>query len=260
MTTSHIRVSVESGVMRLTLARPDKKNALTRAMYAELGAALDRAEQDAEIRVVLFDAEGEAFTAGNDLGEFAEFAAGSSQQQNEVRHNPFLQALARARKPYVAAVQGIAVGVGVTMLLHCDMVFVAEDARLITPFVNLALVPEAASSWLLPARIGHARAFAMFALGEPVDGRTAATIGIATAAVPASEVKAKALAAAKTLAARSSGSLRATKQLMRDAAAIAAVMAKENEVFTARLKTPAAAEAFKAFAERRPPDFSKIPD
>jgi enoyl-CoA hydratase/carnithine racemase len=254
--TSHVRVTVEDGVMRLALARPEKKNALTRAMYADLGASLDRAEREPAIRVVLFEADGDAFTAGNDIGEFAAFGSGSSQ--NEVRHNPFLQALGRAQKPYVAAVHGLAVGIGVTMLLHCDMVFVAEDARLSTPFVNLALVPEAASSWLLPARIGHARAFAMFALGEPIDGRTAAALGIANAALPASEVRAKALAAAKALATRSSGSLRATKQLMRDSAAIAAVMGREAEMFTARLKSPAAAEAFKAFAERRPPDFSKI--
>jgi len=257
--TSHILTSIEDGVLRLTLSRPEKKNALTNAMYGELAAALDRAESDASIRVVLFEAEGDAFTAGNDLGDFAAVANGTLAR-SEMNSSKFLSALARAQKPYVAAVQGLAVGVGVTMLMHCDLVYVAEDARLTTPFVNLALVPEAASSWLLPARIGHARAFSMFALGEPVDGRTAAAIGIANQALPKAEVRARALAAAKTLATRPTGAVRATKQLMRDAAAIQAVMSREGEIFGARLKTAEAAEALRAFAERRPADFSKLTD
>lgn len=255
--TDHVRVSVDGNVMRLTLARPEKKNALTGAMYSALAQALDRAESDPAIRVVLFEGAGDSFTAGNDVADFAAVAAGTASREAMTAH-VFLEALARARKPYVAAVHGLAVGVGVTMLLHCDLVYVAEDARLLTPFVNLALVPEAASTLLLPARIGYARAFAMFAFGEPVDGKTAAALGLANAAVPASEVHAKALAAAKTLAAKPMGALSATKQLMRDASAIAAVMAREGEIFGARLRTAEAAEAFKAFAERRAPDFSKI--
>jgi enoyl-CoA hydratase/carnithine racemase len=144
------------------------------------------------------------------------------------------------------------------MLLHCDVVVIAEDAQLSTPFVNLALVPEAASTWLMPARIGYARAYAMFALGQPVDGKTAAQIGIATAAVPAGEVQKRAMEAARALATKPAGALKATKQLMRDAAAIVAVMEREGAEFAARLKSPEAAEAFRAFAERRPPDFSKL--
>jgi enoyl-CoA hydratase/carnithine racemase len=178
--------------------------------------------------------------------------------REDMKAHLFLAALARAQKPYVAAVQGLAVGVGVTMLLHCDLVYVAEDAKLTTPFVNLALVPEAASSLLLPARIGHVRAYAMFALGEPLDGKTAASIGVANAALPASEVRAKALAAARALATKPLGSLQATKKLMRDSQAIAAQMARESEIFGARLKTAEAAEAFRAFAERRAPDFRKV--
>jgi len=206
---------------------------------------------------VLFEAEGDAFTAGNDLGDFAAVAAGT-MARSEMKAHVLLSALARGEKPYVAAVQGLAVGVGVTMLLHCDLVYVAEDAKLTVPFVNLAVVPEAASSWLLPARIGYARAFAMFALGEPVDGRTAAAIGIANSALPAGEVRAQAFAAAKALATRPIGALRATKKLMRDAAAIQALMTKEGEIFGERLRTAEAAEAFRAFAERRAPDFTKI--
>lgn len=255
--SEHIRVSIEEGVMRLTFARPEKKNAITIAMYAALAAALARADEDPAVRVVLFDAEGDTFTAGNDLGDFAAVASGALDR-GEMKGQLFLKALAHAHKPCVAAVRGLAVGIGTTMLMHCDLVFVAEDARLSTPFVNLALVPEAASSWLIPARIGHARAFAMFALGEPLDGRTAAAIGMANLALPANEVRERAFTAAKALAQRPAGALRETKRLMRNAEAITAVMDRENEIFSARLRTAEAAEALKAFAERRPPDFSKV--
>jgi enoyl-CoA hydratase/carnithine racemase len=256
--TDHVRVTVEDSVMRILLARPEKKNAITNAMYGALVEALRRAEADPAIRVVLFEAEGDAFTAGNDLADFAAVAAGTLAR-SDMRSTTFLQALAHAQKPYVAAVQGLAIGVGVTMLMHCDLVYVAENAKLSTPFVNLAIVPEAASSWLIPARIGHARAYEMFALGEAMDGRTAASIGLVNAALPAGEVRAKAFAIAQKLATKPPGALRATKQLMRNAEAISAVMTRETEVFGARLLTAEAAEAFKAFAERRPPDFSKLP-
>jgi enoyl-CoA hydratase/carnithine racemase len=255
--TDHIRINVSDGLMRIALARPEKKNALTNAMYVAVGEALTRAESDPAVRVVLLEGDGDAFTAGNDIGEFAAVAAGT-RTRSEMQTHIFLEALARGQKPYVAAVHGLAVGVGVTMLMHCDLVYVAEDARLSTPFVNLALVPEAASSWLIPARIGYARAFALFAFGEPIDGKTAASIGLVTAAMPAAEVKPKALAAAKVLATKPAGALQATKRLMRDAAAIQAVMAREGEAFGERLRTAEAAEAFRAFAERRAPDFSSI--
>jgi enoyl-CoA hydratase/carnithine racemase len=255
--SEHIKVALDDGVLRITFARPEKKNALTNAMYGALGDTLARAESDPAVRVVLFEAEGDAFTAGNDLGDFAAVAAGTMARE-EMKAHLFLSALARAQKPYLAAVQGLAVGVGVTMLLHCDLVYVADDARLTTPFVNLALVPEAASSLLLPARIGHVRAYAMFALGEPVDGRTAASIGIANEGLPAAEVRARALAVAKTLATKPTGALQATKKLMRNAEALSAQMAREGEIFGARLKTAEAAEAFRAFAERRAPDFRKL--
>jgi len=255
--SEHVRITTEDGVLRLTLTRPEKKNSLTQPMYTTLANALTRAETDASVRVVLLDAEGDAFTAGNDLADFAAVASGKLDR-NAMTTVQFLDALAHARKPLVAAVNGLAVGIGVTMLLHCDLVFVAEDAKLSTPFVNLALVPEAASSVLLQARIGYARAYAMFALGEPIDGRTAAAIGLANAALPAGEVRGAALAAAKKLASKPLGALQATKQLMRDGAAIAAVMKKESEIFGARLSSPETKEALQAFAEKRPPDFSKF--
>lgn len=255
--STHIKISLEAGVLRITLARPEKKNALTNDMYGALAAAVERAETDPQVRVVLLAAEGDAFTAGNDLGDFAAVASGRLNLEH-MNAGKFLNALARAEKPYVAAVQGPAVGIGTTMLLHCDLVYVAEDAQLTTPFVNLALVPEAASSWLLPARIGHARAFAMFALGEAIDGRSAVRLGLANEALPSDQLLPKAMASARALASRPLGALIATKRLMRDPGALHARMAQEHELFAARLKTAEAAEALRAFAQRRPPDFTKI--
>lgn len=254
--TDHVQVAVDAGVMTLTLARPDKKNALSNAMYGVLADSLERAEADPAVRVVVFQADGDSFSAGNDLQDFAAQATGAFVGERHVMR--FLKALARATRPLVAAVHGQAVGVGTTMLLHCDLVFTSPDARLTTPFVNLALVPEAASSWLLPARIGHARAYAMFALGEAVDGATAAAWGIANACVPLEDLRARARAAADQLAKRPLGALTATKGLMRDAETIAALMDREGELFGRRLQTAEAREAFMAFAERRAPDFSKV--
>ncbi|WP_411286881.1 enoyl-CoA hydratase-related protein [Phenylobacterium sp.] len=257
--TEHILAETSGGVLTLTLNRPEKKNALTRAMYQALGDAIDGAADEPAVRCILIQSNGDIFTAGNDMGDFAKVNAGDGAA-NQAREagNPLLNALARAKTPLVAAVHGRAVGVGVTMLLHCDLVFVAEDALLTTPFVNLALVPEAASSLLLPARIGHARAFSMFVLGEAVDGRTAAAWGIANAAVPASELRARALAAAQAVAARPPSAVALTKALMRDPAALAARMTEEGRHFAAQLKSPEAKEAFAAFAEKRQPDFSKV--
>lgn len=255
----HILEDLSGGVLTLTLNRPEKKNALTRGMYQALGDAIDRGRFDDAIRCILIQAEGDMFTAGNDLGDFAAVNAGdAAANQSREGGNPLLKALARATTPIVAAVHGRAVGVGVTMLLHCDLVYVAEDALLTTPFVNLALVPEAASSLLLPSRIGHARAFAMFALGEAVDGRTAAAWGIANAALPVAEVRPRARAAAEAVAARPPASVSLTKQLMRDAETIAAVMEREGGHFAAQLKSAEAREAFAAFREKRQPDFNKI--
>jgi enoyl-CoA hydratase/carnithine racemase len=257
--TEHVLIEKSGGVLTLTINRPEKKNALTRAMYQALGEAIDGAADDKDVRCVLIQANGDIFTAGNDLGDFAAVNSGDTTA-NQAREggNPLLAALARAKTPLVAAVHGRAVGVGVTMLLHCDLVYVAEDALLTTPFVNLALVPEAASSMLLPARIGHARAFAMFVLGEAVDGKTAAAWGIANAAVPAGELRAKARAAAEAVAARPASSVAITKALMRDPAGIAARMDEEGRHFAAQLKSPEAKEAFAAFAQKRAPDFSKV--
>lgn len=253
--SDHITRTQADGVLTLTLDRPAKKNALTDGMYAALTEALEAAQRDPEVRVVLLRAEGESFTAGNDLSEFAAVAMGGSMPQNVLR---FLEQLARADKPLLAAVQGNAVGVGATLLLHCDYVVLADDARLSTPFVGLALVPEAASSSLLPARIGHLRAFSMFALGERVDAQTALSWGLCNQVVSREALTATATEVAQRLARQPLGALVATKRLMRQPEPTLAQMQRENEVFLQRLTTAEAREAFTAFAERRPADFSKL--
>ncbi|MFN3930330.1 MAG: enoyl-CoA hydratase [Brevundimonas sp.] len=254
--TDHIRTQLADGVLTVTLARPEKKNAITQAMYAALSEATEQARTDDAVRVLLFRGEGDSFSAGNDIADF--IAIGSQTDQPfDMAVFHFLKALAELDKPAVAAVRGRAVGIGLTMLLHCDMVVVAEDALLSVPFINLALAPEAASSLLLPAVLGHQRAFEMFALGEPVDGRTAVAWGLANRAVPADQVEATAAELAAKLAARAPNSIRKTKRLMRDAEALWALMQREGEAFGSQMKSPEAMEAFMAFSQKRAPDFSK---
>lgn len=254
--TEHVKTEIADGVLTLTMQRPEKKNALTGAMYNAMSDALKKADADASVRVILFQGDGDSFTAGNDLADFASQSRGEGTVDSPAHR--FIETISKVGKPIVAAVQGNAVGVGTTMLLHCDLVYLAETARLITPFVNLALVPEAASSWLLPLRIGHARAYAMFALGEPMDAAGALASGLANAVVPQADLRKKARDAAIALTKRPAGSLSLTKKLMREHQRIAAQIAEESLLFKERLTTPEAREAFTAFAERRPPDFSKL--
>lgn len=251
-----ISVTVLDGVQTITLTRPDKKNALTNDMYGALADALEAAENTPEIRATVFQGDGDMFTAGNDLGDFAKQSDGAGPTVRHVAR--FLRNLAQATTPLVAAVQGKAVGVGTTMLLHCDMVVLADDAQLITPFVNLALVPEAASTHLIPQRIGYARAYEMFALGEPLSAARALEMGLANRVVPGEDLRAAANRIARQLASKPAGSLTAMKQLMRDGAHIEAQMDRESAVFQERLKSAEAKEAFAAFAEKRKPDFSKL--
>jgi enoyl-CoA hydratase/carnithine racemase len=251
--TEHIKTTTQDGVLEITFARPDKKNALSNAMYRATADALENAQSDRAIRVVMLGSEGDAFTSGNDLADFAGAATGGGE---ELQAGRFIRVLAQAEKPLIAAVPGLAVGVGTTMLLHCDLVFVADTAKLSAPFVNLALVPEAASSLLLTGRIGHARAFAMFAMGEALTGLEAFNLGLANKVLPKDEVIAAARAAARMLAGKPLGAVMATKRLMRESEAILARMARESQVFGERLQTAEAREAFRAFAERRPPNFT----
>jgi enoyl-CoA hydratase/carnithine racemase len=254
--TDHVKTARTGAVLELTFARPEKKNAITGAMYEALGDGIDEAGRDPEIKAILISAEGDIFTAGNDLSDFARTAAGgapaaSNSDRKGLRGSAaFLNALANAEKPIVAAVQGRAVGVGGTLLLHCDLVFIAETATITMPFVNLGLVPENASSLLLPQRIGHARAFATFALGEPITGPEAVALGIAYKSLPAGEVRAAAQAAAGELSTRSLSALMATKKLMRDSALLKEVIAREGAVFAAQLRTPEARAAFASFLNK----------
>lgn len=255
--TEHVLVEKSEKLLVLTLNRADKKNALTRAMYQTLATEIASADTDPSIRCILVLANGDMFTAGNDLSDFAAIGnAAAAPTPSDA--NPLLAALARARTPIVAAVNGRAVGVGVTMLLHCDMVLVSEDALLTTPFVNLALVPEAASSLLMPLRIGHVRAFEMFVLGEPVNAEKAVSWGLANRTVPTAELHAAARAAAAAIAARAPAAVISTKSLMREEAALLARMSQESVHFVRQLKSAEFKEAFTAFSERRAPDFSKF--
>ena len=254
--TEHIKIETANNILTLTMARPDKKNALTNDMYGALANAIAGAETDPAARVIVLRGEGDMFTGGNDVGEFAAMATGGAK--GELHVGRFLQSIARATRPLVAAVQGRAVGIGTTMLLHCDFVLLAENASLSTPFVNLALVPEAASSLLMPLRIGYARAYEMFTLGEPMDARTAQRLGIANRVVPLDKLHAEAAIIAARLASLPAGALAATKRLMRNADLLAAQIAAESTIFAERLKTAEAREAFTAFAQKRPPDFTKV--
>jgi len=247
-----VTVSKHEGVLTLVMNRPGKNNALTNDMYGALADALEVSDHDPDVRVVMIRGEGANFTGGNDVGEFA---AGGDGPRHVVR---FLRALATLRKPLIAAVQGKAVGIGTTLLLHCDHVVLAENAELITPFVSLALVPEAASSLLLPARIGHVRAFAMFAAGEAVGALDALAWGLANKVVALADLTATALAFAQRLVDQPLGALIATKALMRATSAINERMDVEGVEFAARLKSPEAQEAFLAFAQRRRPDFRQF--
>ena len=211
------------------------------------------------MRCILIQAEGDVFTAGNDLGDFAAINRGEPAATARAGGNPLLAALVRATTPIVAAVNGRAVGIGTTMLLHCDLVFVSDDAVLTTPFVNLALVPEAASSLTLPARIGHARAFSMFVLGEAVDAKKAVDWGIANAVCPRAELRARARAAADAIAARPASAVQADQVAdARSGRARRADGDRGPALRRAADSRPEAREAFAAFAEKRAPDFSRV--
>ena len=254
--TDNVQIENSNGILILTLARPEKKNALTNEMYGKLADAIEAADNDATVRVILIRGQGDSFTAGNDIAEFAAVAAGAAQGERHVIR--FIRSLSWLPKPLVAAVQGRAVGVGTTMLLHCDLVVLADNALLSTPFISLALVPEAASSLLMPLRLGHARAFELFALGEPICANVALAFGLVNRVVPQDQLGAESMALAQRLVKQPLGSLVATKRLMRNAETLVKQMEEEGECFESRLKSAEAREAFQAFAERRPPDFAKL--
>jgi enoyl-CoA hydratase/carnithine racemase len=250
---SDILTAQADGVLTITFNRPDKKNALTSAMYATLADALEAADTDPAVRVILFTGNGGAFTSGNDLQDFLN----NPPQGDNTPVFRFLRAISAASKPLVAAVSGVAVGVGTTMLLHCDLVYAGESAKLSLPFVNLALVPEAASSLLLPAMVGHHRAAELFMLGEAFTPATAKDYGIVNAIYPDDKLLAEATAVAAKLATKPPTAMRLTKQLLkRTKGDVAGQMAQEGEHFRSQLKSSEAREAMTAFFEKRPPKFS----
>jgi enoyl-CoA hydratase/carnithine racemase len=249
MSEDHIIVSRDGAVLELRFNRPDKKNAITNSMYGVMADAIIAAGDDDGVRAILFTANGDFFSAGNDLKDFAAQSAGAFDGPRHVVR--FLKEVIVADKPMVAAVQGHAVGVGTTMLFQCDLVYVADHARVTMPFINLGVVPENASSLTVVERIGYTRAFALFGLGEPLMGKQAAEWGLANAALPAGEVEARARAAAQTLAAKPPQSMRHTKTLMRNTQALLARMNEEGVIFAERLQSPEAMAAFSAFLQKR---------
>ena len=238
---------IEHG-LHIHMNRPAKRNALTRAMYAAMAEALDEAERDDAIRVVLFSGAGATFCGGNDMNDF-------------VAHTPdeagrpagrFIRSLCEASKVLLAAVQGPAVGIGSTLLLHCDLVVAARSAKLSMPFINLGLVPEAASSMLLPLAVGHRRAAEMLLLGEPVDGETALHWGLVNRLVEDEALLESALALARSVATRPAAALQMTKRLLRgDLATMERRIAEESEMFGRQLASPEFREAAAAFLNKR---------
>jgi enoyl-CoA hydratase/carnithine racemase len=249
-------VAERSGsILRVQLNRPARKNAMTSAMYITIADLLNEAAMDDEIRVVLWHGAGDSFCAGNDVEDFLKNPPGPSESPQA----RLINALINFEKPLVAAVQGAAIGGGTTMLAHCDFVYAGENAKFQLPFINLGLVPEFGSSYLIPTRIGYLRAAELVQLGLPFDAKRAAELGLVTRVVPDQSLLATATETAQKLAEKPAGALQACKRLMklpfRDALAQAAKL--ENEEFATRVRSAEAKEAFTAFIEKRPPDFTK---
>ena len=253
---AHVIVETQDRVTRIELNRPEKKNALSPEMYAALARALTDADADGEVRAVLVHGQRGCFTSGNDVKDFLELerAPGASPASG------FLRAIAAAKKPIVAAVGGPAVGVGTTMLLHFDLIYAAPNARFQLPFVPLGLLPEAASSLLLPMIAGYQRAAELLLLGRPFSAEKALAAGIVTEIVPEAELLERAREAALALAMLPPASVRMTKELMKRglAQAVRERMQEELALFGERLRSPEAKEALRAFMEKRKPDFSRF--
>jgi len=251
-----IKTAVLNGVFTLEIARPEKKNALTIDMYQALADGLMAAQADAAVRAVLITGQPGIFTSGNDLEDFMKRPPGGTDSPVF----QFMQALNGCEKPVVAAVTGAAIGIGTTMLLHCDLVYVADEARLAMPFVSLGLVPEFASSLVVPQLMGRVKAAEKILLGDPFTGAEAVELGIANAVLPTGEVVLHARRVAERFNAMPPGAVRDTKKLLRRASTEATWQAIEAEaaVFGERLTSPEAREAFSAFFQKRKPDFSQF--
>ncbi len=248
MSSGFVATSVADGIARIRFDRPTKKNALTAAMYADAADALRAADADPATRVILFSGAGDAFTGGNDLADFM----ADPPRDEDAPVFRFLRALAVAETVLMAAAHGVAVGIGTTMLLHCDLVLAAEGTRFALPFVNLGLVPEAASSLLLPRQAGYHRAAEMLLLGEPFDAATALAAGLVNRVVSADALDDEADALARAVASRPAEALRLTKRLLRTPEEpVADRIRREGAVFAERLRSPEMAAAVAAFFDRR---------
>jgi enoyl-CoA hydratase/carnithine racemase len=247
--TDQIVTTLKDGILQIRINRPEKKNALTQDMYAAMAQALSQADANDTVRVITLTGTGDSFTSGNDVADFLKRDDSSSDQRPV---GSFLAAIASAQKPLLAGVNGMAIGVGVTMLLHCDLVYAAEGATFQMPFTNLGVVPEAASSQLLPQMVGYHRAAELMLLGERIDARRALDIGLINAISPAAELPALLAARAAVIAAKPASSILATKALLRRAPeATLARMSIENAEFARLLQTPEARAIMQAFLDRR---------
>ena len=254
--THEIDIRRDDGVQTIRINRPEKKNALTFPMYEAMERALIEGDTDAAVTAHIFLGAPGIFSAGNDIKDFL---ARSTSGGLPSRTTAFIRRLPVVKKPMIAAVDGPAVGIGTTMLFHCDLVYASPAAVLQTPFLDLGIVPEAASSLLAPQRMGYARAFELLCLGEAFNAERALAAGIVNAIVPAGELEAHARKAARRLAAKPPEALAAARRLMRgDPAAILAQMEQEIALFAERLQSAEAKEAFTAFLEKRAPDFAKL--
>jgi enoyl-CoA hydratase/carnithine racemase len=242
-------------ILRIELNRPAKRNAMTSGMYATLADIFNVAAKDESTRVVLWHGAGESFSAGNDVEDFLKNPPGPGDSPQA----RLMTALLDFDKPLIAAVHGAAIGGGTTMLLHCDFVYAGDSAKFQMPFINLAVLPEFGSSFLVPARIGHIRAAELILLGLPFDAKRAADLGFVTQVVSDQTLLATATETARKLAAKPAGALQASKRLMKQPfrEQIKAAMKVENEEFSTQVRSEDAKEALKAFLEKRPPDFTR---
>jgi enoyl-CoA hydratase/carnithine racemase len=255
-----IKTATLNGVATIEIARPEKKNALTIAMYQAMADAIHAAKADGAVRAVLITGQPGIFTSGNDIEDFMSRPPGGGSDGQDSPVFQFMRALIECDKPVIAAVTGAAIGIGTTMLLHCDFAYVSDEARLAMPFVGLGLVPEFASSLLLPQLMGQARAAEKLLLGDPFTGADAVEYGIANAVLPAGEVVNHARRIAERFNGLPPGAVRDAKKLLRgpQTEAILKTIRSEGELFAARLRSPEAMEAFQAFFQKRKPDFSKF--
>jgi enoyl-CoA hydratase/carnithine racemase len=255
-----IKTGVLNGVATIEIARPEKKNALTVAMYQAMTEALQSAKEDPAVRAVLIGGQPGIFTSGNDIEDFMQRAPGQGSDGLDSPVFRFMHALIACDKPVVAAVTGAAIGIGTTLLLHCDFVYVSDEARLAMPFVTLGLVPEFASSLLVPQLMGPRRAAEKLLLGEPFTPEQAVECGIANAVLPAGEVMNHARRIAERFNVLPPGAVRESKQLLRapQQEALLQAIAREGAIFGRRLRSPEATEAFQAFFQKRKPDFSRF--